>query len=157
MTKTLARLLAAVPRQANAEEAPTPQMMAAVNTLATCMAQGLPDGCKIPFAGRGTVIAENFPPYYFTGAGALKRWRTEFRRHLATGGAENLEYRFGAAQDFSRAGRRVYFSLPTVWTGTAGTRRFEEPGAWSFVLLETPTGVRIVGYAWAITDLRVVP
>jgi hypothetical protein len=154
-----ARLVALLlgPLLARAGDAPTPPMLDAANALATCMARGLPDDCAIPFASHGVVIAENFPPYYFVGAKAVERWRAGFRRHLATGGAEHLAYRFGDARDFSRHGSRIYFSLPTVWTGTSGTRRFEEPGGWSFVLIETPAGVRILGYAWAVTDLQVVP
>jgi hypothetical protein len=61
-----------------------------------------------------------------------------------------LSARFDAAHDFSASGNRIYFSLPTTWTGRTHGRRFEENGAWAFVLDRRGAAWRIIGYGWAV-------
>lgn len=156
MRRVLTGLLSLCAAAANAADGPTDAMMAPVRTLASCMAKGLPDDCELPFVRRGVVIAENFAPYMFVGEGAVGRWRDGFVKHLEAGADEGLAFRFGTAQDFNRSGNRVYFSLPTVWTGVSRGRHFEETGGWSFVLADDHGQFRIVGYAWTVIDLHEV-
>lgn len=137
-----------------AANGPTPAMLAPVQALATCMARALPAGCALPFAHRGVTIQENFAPFIYAGAGVVERWRRGFMTHLESGGDQNLQFRFGAPQDLDRSAGRVYFTLPTVWTGVSRGRHFEETGAWSFVLVEDAGRFLILGYAWGVTDLR---
>ena len=145
------------PLWARAEEAPTASMLDPVRVLANCMAQALPAACPLQFAARNVVIVDNFSPYLFVGADAVERWRTGFRRHLATGHVGKLQFRFGEPRDFSRDGSRVFFVVPTSWSGTAGSSGFEERGAWSFVLLETYAGWQVLGSAWGAFESTIRP
>ncbi len=76
-----------------------------------------------------------------------------FRAHAADLG--ELVATFGAAHDFTQTGDRAYFSLPTTWTGLDAGKRFEEHGAWAFVLQRTGTADavrwRILSYGWGVT------
>jgi len=138
----------------HAEDGPTPAMMAPIRALASCMAKALPADCALPFAHRGVTIQENFAPFIYAGTDVVERWRTGFITHLQSGGDQNLEFKFGPPQDFDRSAGRVYFTLPTVWTGVSRGRHFEETGAWSFVLVESSANFLVLGYSWGVTDLR---
>jgi hypothetical protein len=88
---------------------------------------------------------------------AAANWSAGFRAHAAEGGLKNLAATFGEAHDLKRAGNRVYFSLPTTWTGLTQGKRFEEHGAWSFVLVQEEVGWRIAGYGWGVTAYSETP
>ncbi len=103
------------------------------------------------FARRGVCIIENFAPFTFCGPHAVSRWEAGFRAHSAADDLEELAAHFDAAFDFTQAANRAYFSLPTTWTGRTHGRRFEEHGAWSFVLVHEAAGWRILGYGWGVT------
>jgi hypothetical protein len=142
------------PGTAGAEEAPSAAMMAPVRQLAAFMST-LPTGTHATmFATHDVCIVENFAPFIFKGPNAVARWESGFRAHAAE--LTDLAASFDAAHDFSAVGNRVYFALPTTWTGRDGGRHFEEHGVWSFVLERTsaPEGDpawRIVGYGWGVS------
>ena len=131
---------------------PTEQMMtpvlAAVRFMATDDGGGLMDA----FVRDGVVVVENFPPFLFEGGDALGRWRDGFRAHAARNGLSDLACRFGDAQDFAQEGARVFFVLPTTWSGLAHGAPFSESGGWAFVLDEDGGRWRIRSYAWAVTS-----
>ena len=77
--------------------------------------------------------------------------------HAAADELKNLAATFGEAHDFKQSGKRAYFSLPTTWTGLTHGKRFEEHGAWSFVLQQEDAGWRIVGYGWGVTAYSEAP
>lgn len=141
---------------ARAEEGPDAAMMAPVTALANFMAHS--PGATRPsvFVDDGAIIVENFFPYLFRGAGAANRWAKIFQQHAVDHQLRDLVYSFGAPQDFDRTGDRVYFVLPTRWTGSyrrGGEPResFDETGAWTFVLLKQSGEWRIGSYAWGVT------
>ena len=145
--------LAAVRAACADDEQPPAAMMAPVRELAAFMSrlpQGAPAGV---FARHGVCIVENFAPFLFCGAPAAARWEQGFRAHAADLG--ELVATFGAAHDFTQTGDRAYFSLPTTWTGLDAGKRFEEHGAWAFVLQRTGTAYavrwRILSYGWGVT------
>ncbi len=109
------------------------------------------------FARHGLCIVENFAPFLFCGPRAAAEWSAGFRAHSAEGVLSELSAAFGEAHDFSQAGSRAYFSLPTVWTGLTQGRHFEEHGAWSFVLQREGAAWRIVGYGWGVTAYSEAP
>src|SRR5437868_6219303 len=101
---------------------PDAGMMAAVRRLARFMITRAEADLFDVFATSGVVIVENFAPHVFHGPAAVRDWAVGFRAH-----AENLDElkpSFGAPQDFSDDGERVFFSLPTKWTGFSRGRRF---------------------------------
>ena len=130
--------------------APDDAMLAAPQALAAFMAT-LGDGYLAGLFADEVTIVENFAPYIFRDA-AL--WRGGFRAHAA--GLSELRCTFGTPQDFSRDGARAFFVLPTTWTGRAQGRAFEEQGGWSFVLEQRGERWVILGYAWAVTALRLL-
>jgi hypothetical protein len=138
---------------ASADEQPSAAMLKPVRELATFMSTLPRDAHAGMFAGHGVCIVENFAPYVFSGAYAAARWEQGFRAHAA--GLTELVATFDAAHDFSQTGDRAYFSLPTTWTGLDAGRRFEEHGAWAFVLQRTGTARavrwRILSYGWGVT------
>ncbi len=137
-----------------AEAAPTAAMLAPVHSLADFMST-LPVGAHPPsFARAGLCIVENFAPFLFCNPQAATDWEAGFRAHAADEDLSELQAHFGAAHDFSRAGDRVYFSLPTTWTGSSHGRRFVEHGAWTFVLTQRGGTWRIQGYGWGVTAYR---
>ena len=136
---------------AKAEEQPSAAMMEPVHGLVTFMSTLRRGEQPMVFARRGVCIVENFPPFLFCGSQAVANWSAGFRAHSADGDLKNLAATFGEAHDFSRSGKRVYFSLPTTWTGLTQGKRFEEHGAWSFVLEQEDSGWRIAGYGWGVT------
>jgi hypothetical protein len=136
---------------AQAAEQPTPAMMEPVHALVTFMSTLRRGEQPTMFARRGLCIVENFAPYLFCGLRAAENWSAAFRAHAAQDQLSEMAATFGEAQDFNPSGKRVYFSLPTTWTGLAQGRRFEEHGAWSFVLEQDDAGWRIVGYGWGVT------
>ena len=105
------------------------------------------------FASTGVTVMENFAPYLFAGAGARRNWEQGFRRHAADGQLSELAADLGKATTFERHKDRVYFSLPTTWTGKSKGQKFIEHGAWAFVLTSTRDGWRIRNYSWAVTEI----
>jgi len=142
---------------AQAEEQPTAAMMAPVHGLVAFMSNLRRGEQPAVFARRGLCILENFAPYLFCGQQAAADWSAGFRAHAAEGDLTELTATFGTAHDFGQSGRRVYFSLPTTWTGRTQGKRFEEHGAWSFVLEQDDGGWRIVGYGWGVTAYSETP
>lgn len=147
-----ASLLAArtLPTPMVVSDAPDSGMLAPATALATYMAHV--DGAAAPsvFVDDGLVIVENFAPYIFSGKSAAAGWDAAYRRHVAP--LKDLMFSFGSAHDFNRDGNRVYFVLPTTWRGVYSEGRFEEHGAWSFVLDKSSGQWRIVAYTWGVTD-----
>jgi len=157
MTRAFWAILTAVfaaSSMAIANDQPTPEMMEPVEKIARFIAKA-EDADLSAFASHDVVIVENFAPYVFDGPQAVQRWAEGMRSHVETLGA--LAHRFGAAQDFSTSGDRVYFSLPTQWTGRAGTQGFVEDGGWSFVLVKENGVWRVLGYGWAVTKIELAP
>ena len=140
------------PQTVGSKDAPDAAMMAPVNALASYMAHV--EGTVLPpvFVEDGLVIVEDFAPYIFSGNNAAAQWDAGFRRHAVP--LRDLKFSFGPAHDFERTGDRVFFVLPTTWQGIYKDRRFEEHGAWSFVLKNTAGQWRILGYGWGATDLK---
>jgi hypothetical protein len=160
MTFSLLVLLSASPLLAQAQELPSPSsdspdgldeaMMAPVIALARYMAQI--SGAVLPpvFVDDGLVILENFAPYVFIGKDAATIWDLGYRKHVER--LKGLKCEFGKAHDFDRTGNRVYFVLPTTWRGLQPGSRFEEHGAWAFVLQKSSGQWRILAYGWGVND-----
>jgi hypothetical protein len=142
---------------ARAQEQPTAAMMEPVHGLVAFMSTLRRGEQPTEFARRGTCIVENFAPYMFCGLQAVASWSAAFRTHAAADQLSELTATFGDAQDFSQSGKRAYFSLPTAWTGLAKGKRFEEHGAWSFVLEQENGRWLIVGYGWGVTTHSPMP
>jgi hypothetical protein len=136
---------------AQASEQPSAAMMEPVRGLVSFMSTLSRGAQPTVFARRGVCIIENFAPYMFCGLQAVASWSAGFRSHAAADGLADLKAAFGEANDFSQSGNRVYFSLPTTWTGIAAGKHFEEHGAWSFVLMQEGAAWRILGYGWGVT------
>jgi ketosteroid isomerase-like protein len=138
------------PQASDVAESPDEAMMAPATALATYMAQV--EGAVAPsvFVDDGLIIVENFAPYIFVGKDAAGRWEAGYRQHA--GALKDLKFSFGSAHDFTRSGDRVYFVLPTTWGGIYPEGRFEEHGAWSFVLEKSSGRWRIAAYTWGVTD-----
>lgn len=135
---------------AHADEQPSAAMMEPVRQLADFMS-ALPRGKHASmFAREGICIVENFAPFLFCGPGAALAWEAGFRAHSAEGQLSELAARFDKAHDFTQSGNRVYFSLPTTWSGRTHGRTFEEHGAWAFVLERDREAWHIVGYGWGV-------
>jgi hypothetical protein len=103
------------------------------------------------FAESDVTIIENFAPHVFAGPDAVADWRQAMLAHLD--GLSGLEFSFGDARDFSRAGPLAFLTLPTEWRGLARGRRFREHGGWAFVLVEAGGDWRVRAYAWAVTEI----
>jgi len=132
-------------------------MLATAATLARFMS-ALPERHSDRlFAARGVCIVENFAPFLFCGSRAVSRWEAGFRAHAAAEALSGIEAHFGPAFDFSQSHGRAYFSLPTTWTGFTHGRRFEEHGAWAFVLERQGADWRIKGYGWGVTGYTEAP
>ena len=127
-------------------------MLAPVLALARFIATGEEAGLPGAFAADGVVIVENFAPFLFEGPSAFDRWLAGFRAHVDRDGLSGLQWRFGEAQDFAREVGRVFFVLPTTWTGFTHGRALSEDGGWAFVLDADGERWRIRSYAWAVTS-----
>jgi hypothetical protein len=136
---------------AQAEDQPTAAMMEPVHGLVIFMSTLRRGEQPTVFSRRGLCIIENFAPFLFCGSQAAANWSAGFRTHAAADNLKDLAATFGEAHDFRQSGKRVYFSLPTVWTGFARGKHFEEHGAWSFVLEQENVGWLIAGYGWGVT------
>lgn len=134
-----------------ADSQPTAAMMEPVQGLVTFMSTLRRGEQPTVFARRGLCIIENFAPYMFCSLQAAANWSAGFRAHAAEGDLKGMTATFGAAHDFSQSGKRVYFALPTTWTGLTHGKHFEEQGSWSFVLEQENAGWHIVGYGWGVT------
>jgi hypothetical protein len=142
---------------ARAQDQPTAAMMEPVHGLVAFMSTLRRGEQPTAFARRGTCIIENFAPYLFCGLQAAANWSAAFRAHAAADRLSELTATFGEAQDFNQSGKRAYFSLPTTWTGVANGKRFEEHGAWSFVLEQADGRWLIMGYGWGVTAHTAMP
>lgn len=131
---------------------PTKEMLDLADAVARFMATGAEEELRDIFAEDGVVILENFPPFLFQGADAVGRWREGFLAHVRRNGLSALEPRLGEPQDFARHGDRVFFVLPTTWSGDAPDQSFTEDGGWAFVLEGGDGRWRILSYAWAVTS-----
>ena len=130
---------------------PDAAMIAAAERVAAFIESGGVASASSAFADREVTIVENFPPFVFTGAGAVERWSEGMRAHLV--GLTALRHTFGPAQDFSRSGSEAYFSLPTTWRGVAQGKPFVEHGGWAFILIKERGRWRVRSYGWAVTGL----
>jgi len=144
----LAQVLPSPP--SDSPDGPDEAMMAPVTALARYM--GHANGAVLPpvFVDDGVVIVENFPPYIFSGKDAAAHWDAGYRKHIEP--VKDLHCEFGKAHDFDRNGDRVYFVLPTTWRGIQPGGRFEEHGAWAFVLTKSSGQWRILAYGWGAND-----
>lgn len=140
-----------------AAERPDNSMMVPIQALVHFMSSPPASPISGVFAKKGVVIVENFAPYIFIGPGAVSGWETGFRGHFLNDKLSDLEVTFGEPQDFGRDGNRAYFALPTAWTGRSQTKRFKEDGVWSFVLVRTSNAWRVLGYAWGVKEVALVP
>ena len=140
---------------AGGADQPDGEMIAAAERVAAIIESGGVASPRGVFAERGVTIIENFAPYVFEGSGAVARWSQRMRAHLA--GVTALRHAFGPAQDFSRTGDHVYFSLPTNWRGLKGGVPFVEDGGWAFVLVRQGGGWKVRGYGWAVTGATSTP
>lgn len=104
------------------------------------------------FAENGVVIIENFAPYLFEGADAVKRWSQVILSWHAKPKELELEHSFGPIQDLSVQDGLAFLSLPTHWTGLRNGVRFHEDGGWAFVLVQEHGDWRVRGYGWAVTQ-----
>lgn len=127
-------------------------MLEPVQRLAAFMSHPPDNDHPAVFARHGLCILENFAPYQFCGPDAAAAWEAGYRAHTGAEEEAHLAARFGAAQDFGETGDRAYFSLPTTWTGLSHGRRFEEHGAWEFVLERDGPRWRILSYGWGVTS-----
>ena len=132
---------------------PDAGMIAAAERVAAIIECGVVASARSAFTDRDVTIIENFPPFVFEGAGAVERWSEGMRAHVA--GDTALRHAFGPAQDFSRSGGEVFFSLPTTWRGrgVADGKPFVEHGGWAFVLIKQRGRWRVRDYGWAVTAL----
>jgi hypothetical protein len=135
---------------AHADEQPNAAMMKPVLKLVDFMSALPPGQHASIFASEGLCIVENFAPFLFCGPRAAFAWEAGFRAHSTEEELSGLAARFDAAYDFSQSGNRVYFSLPTTWSGRTHGRTFEEHGAWAFVLEQRTGTWRILGYGWGV-------
>lgn len=134
------------------KDAPDAAMMAPVTALASYMAHVERAVLPPVFVEDGLVIVEDFAPFIFSGKEAAAQWDAGFRHHAMP--LKELRFSFGPANAFERSADCVYFVLPTKWSGIYKDRRFEEHGAWSFVLKNTAGQWRILAYGWGATDLK---
>jgi len=140
---------------ARAAPQPSAAMLEPVRGLVEFMSKRKAGAHPEVFANRGLCIVENFAPFLFCGSGAAGLWEAGFRAHAEA--ITELVAQFGDAYDFSESGGRAYFSLPTTWTGRSQGRRFEEHGAWAFVLQRRGAKWRILGYGWGVTAYSETP
>ena len=140
---------------ARADDQPDAGMIAAAERVAALIESGGVASPKGAFADHDVTIIENFAPYVFEGSGSVERWSEQMRAHLA--GVTALRHAFGPAQDFSRTGDEVYFSLPTTWRGLKHGKPFVENGGWAFVLTRRGGLWRVRSYGWAVTGLSSTP
>src|SRR5215470_5861076 len=140
------------PQSSKTADAPDKAMMEPVMALVRYMERV--EGAVLPpvFADDGLVIVEDFAPYVFAGKDAAAQWDAGFRQHAIP--LKDLKFSFGPAHDFELTGDRAFFVLPTTWRGVYKDKRFEEHGAWSFVLKNTSGQWRVLGYGWGATDLQ---
>ena len=129
-------------------------MMRPVALLCRAMERYAIGTCPDVFSSEALTIVENFPPFIFEGATARERWWRRFIAHASNGRLTELRVSFGTPQDFERSGGRVFFTLPTVWTGKAAGRHFVERGGWAFILVRESNAWRIRSYAWAMTSYK---
>jgi len=131
-------------------------MMRPIDELRQAMERYATSAPPDVFASRGLTIVENFPPYLFEGKTADSRWWAGFVAHAHDGKLKQLRATFAAAYDFNASGDRVFFTLPTTWTGYTDGKRFEERGGWAFVLVRESRGWRILSYGWAVTQQSIL-
>jgi len=136
-------------------ERPDQAMMAPIERVAEFIGSGGVGSPAEAFAGSDVTILENFAPYLFTGAAAVETWALGMQAHLS--GVTSLRCQFGQPHNVSRAGDLAFLSLPTEWSGVAGSRAFTEHGGWCFVLTKQGHEWRIRNYGWAVTALSVAP
>lgn len=140
-----------------AEPQPSAAMLEPVRGLVSFMS-ALPSGEHADvFVRRGLCIVENFAPFLFCGPDAQERWEAGFRAHEAQSAESGLVAQFGQAYDLRESGNRAYFSLPTTWTGLTHGHRFEEHGAWAFVLERSGASWKILSYGWGVTSYTESP
>jgi hypothetical protein len=137
---------------ARAAQQPSEAMLAPVSGLVAFMSTLRSGEHPGVFVRRGQCNVENFSPFLFCGPDAQQRWEAGFRAREADSAESGLVAEFGPASDFSVSGSRCYFSLPTTWTGLTHGRRFEEHGAWAFVLERHGPIWQILGYGWGVTS-----
>jgi hypothetical protein len=142
---------------ARAEPQPSAAMFKPVRGLVAFMSTLRSGEHPDVFVRRGLCIVENFSPFLFCGPDAQGQWEAGFRAREADSAESGLVAQFGQAYDFSESGSRAYFSLPTTWTGLAHGRRFEEHGAWAFVLERHGASWQILGYGWGVTSYTEFP
>ena len=146
--------LTSLMRTADADERqPDQAMKAPVNAVRDFMITLDRRHLSRAFVTSGAVIFEDFAPYVFEGKGAVSRWSAAFVRKSSSEKLSNLHAEFASGRNFESSGNRVFFVLPTTWTGSE-KHRFVETGTWSFVLVKFKSEWRIKSYAWAVNTFQ---
>ena len=136
-----------------AVDKPDSAMLAPVNAVRDFMVTLDQRPVLHAFVPSGVVILEDFAPFIFQGRDAVLRWSTAFAHKSQSEKLTGLNVKFRQARNFTRTGDRVFFVLPTTWTGRE-KKRFIETGAWSFVLQRLDSEWKIKGYAWEVTSFK---
>ena len=132
--------------------APVPDdaMMQAANVVARFVDTLDETNLADAFADADVTIIDNFPPYIFSGSGAVARWSKFLKTHL--GDITNLHHEFGPAQEFSQTGDSAYFSLPVTYTELYRGKPVTEHGTWAFVMVRQHGAWKVRGSVWARVD-----
>lgn len=93
------------------------------------------------------VIADEFPPFIWTGISGEHRWATVLDGFMKPG-QEHVSVGPPRFFESARSGDRVSFVLPAHLWISGGKGRLDESALWFYVLVKTASGWKIAADTW---------
>ena len=94
------------------------------------------------------VMQDNFPPFLWTGPGAMKAWLGDYVANVAKEQDTETKTVVGAPIYVRSEGDRVYAAFPVTYTYKKAGAPMREDLVWSVVALRTAQGLRFEAMAY---------
>ncbi len=94
-------------------------------------------------------VQDNFPPFVWTGPGAMKAWLGDYLATVAKDQDTETKTVVGPARYVRSEGERVYAVFPVTYTYKKAGAPVREDLVWSLVALRTAQGLKFESIAYA--------
>jgi ketosteroid isomerase-like protein len=95
-------------------------------------------------------ILDEFPPHFWSGAGAFNRWANDFGADSKKHGDTDAVVTTSKPPHVSVDGDRGYAVVPAVYTYKEHGKKMSERALWTFAMEKSGGEWKIAGWAWAL-------
>lgn len=97
----------------------------------------------------GAEIADEFPPFHWSGAKSVEAWLADYGKDSAAKGISAGRVDYAAATRAESDGKSAYVVLPTVYRFKQGGKAMSAAGTMTFVMTRTNAGWKIASWTYS--------